>query len=149
MPTFHKHLKLRLLSAISMWVTPWICCLKWNGHLDALTRKKAMFPCSDFNAGSSFMSQNIDRCESSVETLEKFIGPCIITTGGLTSVWHLKSYAEIKASKLDDAWLLLNMYRNPNITVGSRKGPWVSAFKVRCPYCAFKPQVECRVVLLN
>ena len=49
------------------------------------------------------MSQGIERSESSVETLEKAIGPCTITTRGLTSLSHLKSYAEIKPSKLDDA----------------------------------------------
>ena len=122
MPTFHKHLKRSLLSAIGMWVVPWVCCLKWNGDLDALTRKKAGFHCSDLNTGSSFMSQDIERSESSVETLEKIIGPRIITRG-LTSVWHLKSYTEIKASKWDDAWHFLNINRNPNITVEVEREP--------------------------
>ena len=117
MPTVHKHLKRRLLSPIDIWVAPWICCLKWNGHLDTLTRKKARFLCSDLNAGLPFMSQDIERSESSVETIEKAIGPCTITTRGLTSVSHLKSYAEIKPLILDDVWILLNTNRNSNIPV--------------------------------
>ena len=123
MPAFHKHLKRRLLSAIDMWVAPWVCCLKWNGHLDTLTRKKAPFLCSDLNAGSPFMSQGIERSESFVETLEKDIGPSTITTRGLTSVSHLKSYVEIKPSKLDDAWILLNINTNPNIPVEVERDP--------------------------
>ena len=48
-----------------------------------MTGMKAGFPCSDLNTGSSFISQDIGRYESSVETLEKALGPCIIMTGGL------------------------------------------------------------------
>ena len=33
-------------------------CLKWNGPRDALTQKKAGFPCSGLNAGSYFISQD-------------------------------------------------------------------------------------------
>ena len=68
-----------------------------------MNRKNAGFPCSDLNTGLSFMSQDIGMSQSSVESLEKAIGPCSITTGGLTSISHLKSYTEVKASKLDDA----------------------------------------------
>ena len=38
--------------------------LKWNGDRDALTRNKARFPCSDLNAGSSFISQDEGMSES-------------------------------------------------------------------------------------
>ena len=46
-------------------------CLKWNGPREALTQKKAVFPCSGLNAGSSFISQDEGMSESPVETLEK------------------------------------------------------------------------------
>ena len=59
--------------------------LKWNGHRDALTRKKAGFPFSDLNAGLSFISQDEGVSESPVETLEKALGPRLISTGGPTS----------------------------------------------------------------
>ena len=35
-----------------------VFCLKWNGPRDALTQKKAGFPCSGLNAGSYFISQD-------------------------------------------------------------------------------------------
>ena len=149
MPTFHMHPKRRLLSAIGMWVAPWVCCLKWNGHLDVLTRKKAGFPCSDLNAGSSFMSKDIGRCESFIEILEKAIGPCIITRGGLTSVWHLKSYAEIKASKLDDAWLRLIVIRIPIYVCEVDRDPGSLHPPLRCPYCVSMTGGECQAVPLK
>ena len=45
----------------------------WNGPRDALTQKKAGFPYSGLNAGSSFISQDEGMSESPVETLEKAI----------------------------------------------------------------------------
>ena len=92
MPIIHKHLKRKLLSATGMWEGPWVCCLKWNGHRDALTRKKAAFPCSGLNAGSSFISQDEGMFESPVETLEKALGPRLISTGGLTSLQCFKRW---------------------------------------------------------
>ena len=47
--------------------------LKLNGPRDALTQKKAGFPCSGLNAGSYFISQDEGMTESPVETLEKAI----------------------------------------------------------------------------
>ena len=40
-----------------MWEGSCVCYPKWNGDLDALSRKKAGFPCSGLNAGSNFISQ--------------------------------------------------------------------------------------------
>ena len=62
-----------------------MCCLKWNGHRDALTGNKARFPCNDVDPASSFVSQDEGMTESPVETLDKDIGPHLISTGGLTS----------------------------------------------------------------
>ena len=45
--------------------------LKWNGPQDALTQKKAGFPCSGLKAGSYFISQDEGMSESPLETLEK------------------------------------------------------------------------------
>ena len=80
-----------------------VCCLNWNGHRDALIRKKAGFPCSGLNAGSSFFSQNEGISESPVETLEKALGPRLMWIGGLTSLGHLERHAEFNSSKVDDA----------------------------------------------
>ena len=142
MPIIHKHLKRKLLSATGMWEGPWVCCLKWNGHWDALTRKKAAFPCSGLNAGSSFISQDEGMFESPVETLEKALGPRLIWTGGLTSLWHLERKAEFNASKGDDARLLLKIDRNPNIPGATGKGTWVSRLTSRCVPIALPSLVE-------
>ena len=53
---------------------------------EALPQKKARFPCSGLNSGSSFISQDEGMSESPVETLEKAIGFRLIWTGGLTSL---------------------------------------------------------------
>ena len=47
---------------------------------------KAGIPCSDLNAGSSFISKDIGMPESPVETIEKALVPCLISTGGVTSL---------------------------------------------------------------
>ena len=52
-----------------------MCCLKWNGHRDALTGRKVGFPCSGLNSGSSFISQDEGMSEYPVETLEKALVP--------------------------------------------------------------------------
>ena len=81
---------------------PSVCCLKRNGHQDALTRKKAGFPCSGLNAGSSFISQIEGMSVSRVETLEKALVPRLIWTEDLTSIRHLKRHAVFSVSKGDD-----------------------------------------------
>ena len=68
-PIFHKHLKRSLPSAIGMWEGLCVSCLKWNGPQAALPQKKAGFPCSSWNAGSSFISQDEGMSEYPVETL--------------------------------------------------------------------------------
>ena len=60
--------------------------LKYNGPRDALTQKKAGFPCSALNAGSYFISQDEGMTESPVETLEKAIVLHLFWTEGLTSI---------------------------------------------------------------
>ena len=65
---------------------PLVCCLKWKGHRDALTLKKAGFPCSSLNKGSSFISQDEGMSESLLETLEKELDPHHIWKGDLTSL---------------------------------------------------------------
>ena len=55
-PTFHKHLQRSLPSEIGMREGLCVFCLKCNGPWDALTQKKAGFPCSGLNAGSYFIS---------------------------------------------------------------------------------------------
>ena len=114
-----------------MWEGPWVFGLKRNGHQEALTRNKAGFPCIDFNAGSPCNSQDEQMSESPVETLEKALVPRLISTGGLTSLWQLERDAEFNVSKGDNAWVLLKIYRNPNIPVATGKGPWVSSLTLR------------------
>ena len=54
---------------------------------------------------------------------------------------NLEREAEFNASKGDDAWLLLKIDRNPNITVATRKGPWVSRLTSRS-ICIALPCLE-------
>ena len=130
-PTFHKHLKRSFPSEIGMWEGPCVFCLKWNRLREALMQKKAGFPCSDLNSGSSFTSQYEGMSESPGETPEKAVVLQLIWTWSLTSLWHLERHKEFNASKGDDAWLLLKMDRNPNITVETRKGRLVSHLTYR------------------
>ena len=121
-PTFHKPLNRSLPSEIGMWEALSVFCLKWNGLRDALTEKKAGFPCSGLNAGWYFISQDEGMTESPVETLEKAIVLHLFWTEGLTSFWHIERCAEFMASKRDDAWLFVKIDRNTNITVPTNKG---------------------------
>ena len=57
-PTFHKHLKRTFPSALHTWEGPCVFCLKWNVPREALTQKKARFPCSGLYSGSCFISQD-------------------------------------------------------------------------------------------
>ena len=50
---------------------------------------------------------------------------------GNNILWHLERHKEFNASKDDDAWLFLKMYRNPNITVPTRKWNSVSCLTSR------------------
>ena len=63
-----------------------VFCLKYNGPRDALTQKKADFPCSALNAGSSFISEDEGMSESPVETLEKAKVLNLFWTERLTSI---------------------------------------------------------------
>ena len=99
-----------------------LSCLKWNGPRDALTQKKAGFPCGSLNAGSYFISQDEGMTESPVETLEKAIFLHLFWIEGHTSFWHIESWAEFIAAKGDDAWLFVKIVRNTNVTVPTNKG---------------------------
>ena len=77
--------------------------LKWNGPRDALTQKKAGFPCSGLNAGSYFISQDEGLTESPVETLDEAIVLHLYWTEGFTFFRHIERCAEFMASKGDDA----------------------------------------------
>ena len=69
--------------------------------------------------------------ESSVQSLEKDLGPRLIRTQGLTSLDTTRGQAQFNVSKGDDACLFLKIDRNPNITVPTRKGRLVSLFTSR------------------
>ena len=77
-----------------------VFCLKWNGTGDALTQKKAGFPCSGLNAGSYFISQDEGMTESPVETLERAIVLHLFWTEGITCFGHIERCAEFIASKV-------------------------------------------------
>ena len=53
---------------------PSVFCLKWNGPREAVTQKKAGFPCSGLISSLSFISQDEGIYELPVETLEKAVG---------------------------------------------------------------------------
>ena len=55
-------------------------------YRDRRDAKKAGFPCSGFNLGSCFMSQDEGMSESPVEALEKVVGLRLIWTGGIISL---------------------------------------------------------------
>ena len=110
---------------------PSVFCFKWNGPRDALTWKKAGFPCRGLNAGSSFIYQDERMSESPLEILQKALCLHLIWRRGLTSLWHLERHAEFSASKADDAWLFLYIVRNPRITVPTEKWPSVSCHTSR------------------
>ena len=57
----------------------------WNGPRDAVTQKKAVFPCSGLNAGSYFISQDEGMTDYPVENLEKAIALHLFWMEGLTS----------------------------------------------------------------
>ena len=146
-PTFQKHLKSCFPSARGMWEGPCVFCLKWNGPRDTLTQKKAGFPCSGLNSGSSFISQDVQMSESNVETLEKAVSLRLIWRGEITSIWHLERHMEFNASKGDDAWRFLKMDRNPNITVPTRNWTsvyWLTSRSVRIvlPSVVYIPEVS-------
>ena len=69
--------------------------------------------------------------ESPVETLQKALGFHLILTRCLTFLWHLERHADFSASKVEDAWHFLNIVRNLNITVPTRKLQSVSRLTSR------------------
>ena len=69
--------------------------------------------------------------QSCVEILQKALDLNFIWTRGLTSLWHLGRHEEFSASNVHIAWHFLNIVRNPNITVPTRKWPSVSCHTCR------------------
>ena len=111
-PTFHKHLKRSLPSAIGMWEGPWVCCLKWRGYQESQSRNMVGFPWSGLNVGSSSISQDEGMSESSVETIEKTLVPPLIWIGGLTSLDNLRgSWSSMlpKVMRSDSSWKLIGI----------------------------------------
>ena len=137
-PTFLKHLRWSFPSAISLWEGPCGFWLKWNGPPEALIQKKAQFPCSGLNSGSSFISQDEGMSEYPVYTLEKAVGSPLIWTVAITYLWHLERHTEFTDSKGDDAWLFMKMDRNPSITVQLESEPRSPASPQKRPYCPDK-----------
>ena len=141
-PTFHKHLKWSLPKEIGIWEGLFVFHLKWNGPSNSLTQKKAGFPCSDLNAGTSFISQDERITESPVETLEIAIVLHLFWTEGLTYLWHTESCSEFNASKCDDAWLFVKIDRNTNITVPNNKGRLASRLTSRSVHIILSSLVQ-------
>ena len=67
-----------------------MCCLTCSGYRDSLTQNKVGFPSSCLNAGSSFISQDKELMESSVQSLDKALDNSLIWTGGLISLDTLR-----------------------------------------------------------
>ena len=111
-PTLKKQLKRSLPSAIGIWEGPWVFCLKWRGYWDSLTRNKVGFPWSGLNAHSYFIWQHEGMSESCVEILEETLVPCVIWTGGLTSLdtsrgsWSSRLQ---NLTRLDSSWKLIGI----------------------------------------
>ena len=93
--------------------------------------KEGRIPYSVLNSGSCFISHDEGMSESPVETLEKAVVLCLIWIWVMTSIWYLERHTEFKASKVDDAWLFLKMFMNPNITVRTKKWDLVSCITSR------------------
>ena len=111
-PPFHKHLKRSFPSAVGMWEGECVFCLKRNGRREALAQKKAGFPCSGLNSGSSINSHDEGMSEYPVETLEKTLVPHLIWRGGLTSLDTSRSPRSSVLQKVmrpDSSWKLLRI----------------------------------------
>ena len=58
--------------------------MEWTRRCPATN--KARFHCRDLNTGSFFISQDERISKYDVQSLEKAVGPCLISTGGLASI---------------------------------------------------------------
>ena len=111
-PNLNKHLKRSLPSAIGMWEGPWDFYLKWSGYWDSGSRNKVGFPWIGLNAGSSFIWQDEGMSVSCEEILEETLVPCLIWTGGLTSLDNSRgswSSRFQKLMRLDSSWKLIGI----------------------------------------
>ena len=86
------------------------------------------------NVCSSFISQDERMSEFSVKTLQKALGLHLISKRGLRYLWHIERHAQFTASNVDDAWEFLNIVRNSNISVSTRKWPSVSLLTSRSAF---------------
>ena len=91
-----------------------------------MTQKKVGFPCSGLKAGSSFISQDKGMSESSVQSLEKALGPSLIWTGGLTSHDTSRGPQSSLLQKLPRPDSSLKLIGIPISLCKPRKGPLVS-----------------------
>ena len=119
-------------SLSNMYVRGTLCFLlqvKWTPRCP--DSKEGQISLQSLNAGSSFISQDERMTESPVKTLQNALSLHLFSRSCLTSLCHLNRHAEFSASKFDSAWHFLNIVRNPNITVPTRKWPWVSRLTSR------------------
>ena len=129
-PNFHKRLKWSFPSGICIEKDPVISASsEMDPEIPDL--KEGQISLQRLNAGSSFIAQEERMSESPIETLQKALGLYIISTWGLTFLWHIERHTVSSASKFDDACLFLYIVRNPNITVPTRKCPLVSRLTSR------------------
>ena len=98
--------------------------VKWTPRFP--NSKEGRISLQRLNAGSLFISQDERISESTVETLQNTLGFHLISIRDLTFLWHLERLTEFSVAKVEDAWLFLNIFRNLNITVPTRKWPLVS-----------------------
>ena len=91
-------------------------------------RREGQISLQRLNAGSSFIWQDETMSESPGEKLQKALSLHLISTRGLTSLWHLERHAEFSASKVVNAWLFLYIFRNPNITMPNKN--WTSVSRL-------------------
>ena len=82
---------------------------------------------------------------SPVETLQKALNLYLIVTRGLISLWQLERHTEFSASKFDDTWPFLNIFRNPNVTVPTRKWPSVSSLTSRSVHIVLPSLVKIHI----
>ena len=91
---------------------PEFAASRCSEYRDSLIRKKVGIPCSGLNAGSSFISQDKGMSESSVQSLEKALGPILFWTGGLTSLDTSRGPQSSMLQKVprpDSSWKLIGI----------------------------------------
>ena len=93
--------------------------------------KEGQITLQRLNSCSSFISQDETMSECPVKTLQNAIGRQLISKRPLTFLCHVERHAKFTALNFDNAWYFLNIVRNPNITVSTRKWPSLSLLTSR------------------